>query len=105
MKKFLLLLCLSLTTLSSMAYNAKINGIYYNLNVSEKTAEVTYKSSSGGSYSGRVIIPEEITYSDNIVYSVTSIGKYAFNYCESLTSVTIPNSVTEIGICAFGDCI
>ena len=36
--------------------------------------------------------------------SVTSIGKYAFRYCDSLTSVTIGNSVTSIGSGAFYDC-
>ena len=35
---------------------------------------------------------------------VTSIGEDAFRDCNSLTSVTIPNSVTEIGIGAFFDC-
>ena len=36
--------------------------------------------------------------------SVTEIGYSAFNGCESLTSVTIPDSVTTIGKWAFGDC-
>ena len=36
--------------------------------------------------------------------SVSSIGKEAFNYCTSLTSITIPNSVTSIGDRAFEDC-
>ena len=37
-------------------------------------------------------------------YSVTSIGKDAFNYCSSLTEVTIPSSVTSIGWAAFSKC-
>ena len=36
--------------------------------------------------------------------SVTSIGRYAFSYCTSLTSVTIPDSVTSIGVSAFYEC-
>ncbi len=35
---------------------------------------------------------------------VTTIGKFAFDYCGFLTSVTIPESVTSIGDFAFADC-
>ena len=104
MKKLLLLLFLSLTTLSSMAYNAEIDGIYYNLNNSAKTAEVTYKTYSYNSYLGNSItIPESVTYNDN-TYIVTSIGFAAFKDCIGLTSVNIPNSVTEICNQAFSGC-
>jgi len=36
--------------------------------------------------------------------SVTSIGEFAFGYCDNLTSITIPNSVTSIGDYAFFQC-
>ena len=35
---------------------------------------------------------------------VTTIGNYAFAYCDGLTSITIPNSVTTIGNYAFYKC-
>ena len=36
--------------------------------------------------------------------SVTTIGAYAFYYCEGLTSIEIPNRVTTIGEWAFYEC-
>ena len=80
-------------------YSVKIDGIHYNLFEKDKTAEVT---SSPNYYSGKVIIPEAVTYNDN-QYSVTCIGNDAF-YNYGLISVTIPNSVTTIGSNAFDDC-
>ena len=40
----------------------------------------------------------------NIPNSVTTIGNWAFRGCNSLTSINIPNSVTYIGNSAFGEC-
>ena len=40
----------------------------------------------------------------NIPDSVTSIGNEAFSWCESLTSINIPDSVTNIGNKAFSTC-
>ena len=40
----------------------------------------------------------------SIPNSVTYIGVRAFGYCRSLTSVSIPDSVTTIGACAFCFC-
>lgn len=44
-----------------------------------------------------------VTFSDEYSF-LTSIGHEAFQYCHSLRSLTIPNSVTSIGASAFYDC-
>ncbi len=94
---------LLLTNLMASAYDCQVDGIYYNLDSSSKTATVTYQSPSNGGYSGRVNIPSSVSY-DGTSYSVTSIGGSAFSYCYGLTSITIPNSVTSIGSNAFYSC-
>jgi hypothetical protein len=48
--------------------------------------------------------PSTSVTSVTIPSSVTNIGDYAFFGCTSLTSITIPNSVTSIGISAFAGC-
>ncbi len=88
----------AMTILNSPTFaSVTINGIAYELNGT--TATVV----PGGNYTGTIVIPSSVTY-NSVTYSVTSIGKGAFERCYSLTSVTIPNSVTSIGNNAFCDC-
>ncbi len=88
------------------AEKVQIGDLYYNLDVENKKAEVTYEYQLlQENYSGLIIanIPASINY-NGTNYSVTGIGARAFEDCRSLTSLTIPNSVTSIGDDAFYGC-
>ena len=87
-------------------YDFNVDGIYYKIiSSSDKTIAVACKKKFKRTrkYKGDIIIPQSVQYKGN-TYSVTSIGEYAFNDCEKLTSITIPNSVTSIGEHAFSGC-
>ena len=78
--------------------------IYYNYSSDGKELTVTYKGDNkSGKYEGNIVIPEEVTYM-NRNRKVTVIGKYAFQSCANLTSVSIPNSVKTIEQFAFAGC-
>ncbi len=99
------LFCLWLLLLAAVglsAYDFKYGDLYYNI-TSDSTVEVTYQVyDSDNNYVGFISanIPASIEYAGKN-YNVTSIGSDAFLLCRSLTSITIPNSVTSIGQQAF----
>jgi len=108
-KIFTLLLAVAASVGTIFAKKVQIGDLYYNLDATNQTAEVTYKSCKDYyQYNAdwtitTANIPASVTYGGK-TYTVTSIGYHAFQYCSALTSVTIPNSVTSIGYEAFSDC-
>lgn len=76
-----------------------INDINYRLDEDNLTAEVMENEG----YEGDIIIPETVVF-NTATYRVARIGERAFYCCQSLTNITIPNSVKSIGTEAFYDC-
>ena len=102
LQKLMLIAATLLTGSHAFASDFTADGInYYILSESEKTVEVD--KGYGNGYSGKIEIPENVTY-NNTNYSVVSIGESAFEDCENLTSVTIPKSITDINHFAFEGC-
>lgn len=85
---------------SAVWASVQVNGIYYDLNTSAKTAAV---ASNPDYYSGAINIPASFVYNGN-TYKVTSIGSTAFLDCTAMTEVIMPSSVTSIAASAFERC-
>ncbi len=99
-KQILFLVMMILPIMASAQSSARIDGIYYKLNTTTKTAEVVY---SRFRYTGDLVIPSSVTH-EGVDYSVTGIANQAFYASADLTSVSIPNSVTSIGTGIFEGC-
>ena len=100
MKKILsVIICLALIVaalpLSAIQASAAKSG-NYTYTVSNGKATITEVNTA---IKGKVTIPSKLGG-----YKVTGIGDYAFEFCSSLTSVTIGSSVTSIGEYAFSGC-
>ncbi|MBQ6190149.1 MAG: leucine-rich repeat protein, partial [Bacteroidaceae bacterium] len=95
---------MSMVTITSMAYNAYIDDVYYNL--SGEKATVTYSEKNTNNkyaYRGAVVIPDSVIWEDKVYY-VTAIGEYAFSNCDAMTSIELPESINTIGQYAFQNC-
>ena len=109
---FFLIVLMSMVGEKSYAYDIAVKNkdgvtICYNYISDDKEMEVTHFDyyNKYDSYSGNVVIPEEVSYM-NKTRKVTSIGNQAFVNCPHLTSITLPNSVKSIGEKAFsGFCL
>lgn len=89
MKRLLTLTTFLLLSITSFAYDFKMDDIYYNIrSFTEMPVEVTYKEAYYTEYIGVIAIPLTVTYNGKS-YSVTSIGWDAFSCYLGLTSVTI----------------
>ena len=77
----------------NVTYTATYGYLYYS--IQNETVTITDFEEGGSSLS----IPKTIEG-----LPVTSIGLFAFANCDSLTNVTIPDSVTSIGEAAFDSC-
>ena len=98
MRNFITLILMAVLPVVASAYDAEVDGIYYNL-----TGTAATVTSGDTKYSGKVEIPASFTYGGK-TYSVVAIGRQAFYQCSDLTSVSIPGSVTSIGKQAFCLC-
>ena len=69
MKRLISLACMLLMVVASFAYDAKIDGIYYNFNESFATVTYRYRDYNKhivSDYTGSVTIPESIIYNGRI---------------------------------------
>ena len=65
--------------------------------------ELLYNEYANPCYYNDVIIPATVEYGGN-TYTVTAIGDCAFEDCDWVTSIQLPETLTKIGACAFDGC-
>ena len=101
-KQLLVAVALLLCCVTANAYDFEVDGIYYTI-TSTSYLTVDVAPSPLNSYQGNIVIPKYVTY-DSKTYTVTGIENEAFNGNKYIYSVVMPQSITDIGMCAFWGC-
>ena len=102
MRKVLSILLLLLFCLSAKAYDFVVGKIAYSVvSMNDSICEVA-QYGEPNKYFGIINIPESVTYQGR-TFKVIAIGESAF-YTSKISSVVIPNSVTELKKRAFSCC-
>ena len=126
MRKSLILCFTAMLATQAMADDFAKDGLSYNITSSGESNTVEVAGCDRYSNLTTVNIPATVVY-DDVTYSVTgigdrafyyydeletvtassiiSIGQYAFNGCDELTSATFGDNLQNIGMYAFGACI
>lgn len=89
-----------MTVMPVSAQEVTIKGIKY---YCEPDSDIAYVMRGEDSLKGDIIIPETIVHKDK-TYKVKKIKEYAFSKLKRITSVTIPDAITEIDCAAFSYC-
>lgn len=97
----LLVFLMSLSTTVKAGDVNIVNNIWYDIDLSTKTASVV-ADPNGGKYTGEVSIPSSIDFDGSV--RVTAIGNKAFYNCTNLKKVSMTVQVTSIGEYAFYGC-
>ena len=120
---------LILVSVNVSAYDFKVGDFYYNvLSFDDLTCEVTNNGNGTGIpylYEGELIIPEKVEYNgrmwtvveiglnafsstdiERVVINgyITTVGMYAFSWCDYLKEAVIGNSVVSLERSAFMSC-
>ena len=102
MKRVLLLIAvLAAAWQAATAQIIEQDGIWYKFWEEEKKSLAVY--SGPKPYSGDIVIPDSVSY-EGKNYAITTIMPQTFKNCNQLTSVTLPNTLTFIGMYAFSGC-
>lgn len=80
-----------------------INGILYSVLDETQGTAMVYEAANPETLSGDIVLPEKVTL-DGKEYTLTEIDGTAFKDCAKITSMTLPSTITAIGLQAFNGC-